>query len=205
MALPIYDKTGAHAGEVDLPTAFASEPHGVVLHQAVLADLAGQRQGTSKAKTRGEVAGSGRKLWRQKGTGRARVGDRRPPNRVGGGTVTGPRPRSYDQRTSARMKQSALRSALGARAGAGDVIVLEAVELAEAKTKALQSLLNAIGVSGDLLLVLPESDGTIWRCGRNIEGLRIVAAADVNAYDLMAARTVILTKDAISRLEARLV
>jgi large subunit ribosomal protein L4 len=204
MALPIYDKTGAHAGEVELPTAFTAEPHGAMLHQAVLAGLAGQRQGTSKVKTRGEVAGSGRKLWRQKGTGRARVGDRRPPSRVGGGVAAGPQPRAYDQRTSARAKQAALRSALSARVGAGEMIVLEAVELEEAKTKVLQSLLDAIGVSGELLLVLPEPDEIVWRCGRNIEGLRILTAADVNAYDLMAARTVILTKDAISRLEARL-
>lgn len=203
-ALPVYDKTGAHAGELEVPAAFSASSHSTMLHQAVLAELAGQRQGTSKAKTRGEVAGSGRKLWRQKGTGRSRVGDRRPPGRIGGGTVTGPRPRSYDQRTPARMKQEALRSALSARAEAGDLIVLEAVELAEAKTKALRGLLDAIGVSGDLLLVLPAPDATIWRCGRNLAGVSITVASDVTAYDLMAPRKVILTRDAISRLEARL-
>jgi large subunit ribosomal protein L4 len=202
-ALPRYDKTGAQAGELEVPTAFAGAPHAVTLHQAVLAELAGQRQGTHSTKTRGEVAGSGRKLWRQKGTGRARVGDRRPPNRVGGGTVTGPRPRSHDQRLSGRMKQEALRSAVAARVEAGEVMALEAVELPEAKTKALQGLLDALGVSGDVLLVLPEHDALVWRCGRNIEGLRIAVAADINAYDVMAARKVILVQDALSRLEAR--
>jgi len=203
-ALPRYDKTGAHAGELELPAAFAAAPHATALHQAVRAELAGRRQGTASTKTRGEVAGSGRKLWRQKGTGRARVGDRRPPNRVGGGSVTGPRPRAYDHRTAARTKQEALRSALSARAEAGDLIILEAVELAEAKSKALRGLLDAIGVSGDLLLVLPEHDATVWRCGRNLPGLSIAVAADVTAYDLMAARQVILTQEAVSRLEARL-
>ena len=204
MALPLYDKTGAHAGEVEVPGAFQGAPALVGLHETVLADLAGQRQGTSKTKTRGEVAGSTRKLWRQKGTGRARVGDRTPPNRIGGGTVTGPRPRDYDHRLSARTKRAALRSALGLRAEAGDVLVVESVELPEAKTKALKALLDAIGVSGRLLLVVPEHDALVRRCGRNIPGLSITTAADVNAYDLMAARKVILAQQAIPRLEARL-
>lgn len=201
--LPRYDQTGAQAGEMEVPAVFAEAPHATALHQAVLAELAGQRQGTHSTKTRGEVAGSGRKLWRQKGTGRARVGDRRPPSRVGGGRVTGPRPRSHNQRLSGRMKQEALRSALSARVEAGEVLALEAVELPEAKTKALQTLLDTLGVSGSVLLVLPEHDAMVWRCGRNIEGLRITAAAEVSAYELLAARQVILVKDAISRLEAR--
>lgn len=202
-ALPRYDKTGAQAGELELPTVFAGPPHGATLHQAVLAELAAQRQGTHSTKTRGEVAGSGRKLWRQKGTGRARVGDRRPPNRVGGGTVTGPRPRRYDQRLTGRMRQEALRSAVAAKAEAGELLVLEALELSEAKTKSVQGLLDALGVSGKVLLVLPEPDPVVWRCGRNIEGLRIAAVADVSAYEVMAARQLIVVQEALSRLEAR--
>jgi large subunit ribosomal protein L4 len=203
-ALPLYDKTGAHAGEVELPGSLRAAPQVVGLHEAVLGNLAGKRQGTSSTKTRGEVAGSTRKLWRQKGTGRARVGDRTPPNRVGGGVVNGPRPRDYDQRVSVRVKRAALRTALGLRAEAGDLLIVEAVELPEAKTKALQALLDAIGVSGKLLLVVPEHDAVVHRCGRNIPGLTITTAADVNAYDLMAARKVIVAQQAISRLEARL-
>jgi len=203
MALPRYDKNGARAGEVDVPAAFAAE-NPAVLHQAVVAARAGQRQGTSKTKTRGEVAGSGKKLWRQKGTGRARVGDRRPPNRVGGGTVTGPRPRDYDHRTPARMKREALRAALSRRVAAGEVIVVEAIALAEPKTRLFQELLETIGLSGDLLLVLPEYDEMLHRSGRNLRGLAITTAAEVTAYELLAPRTVILTSEAISRLEARL-
>lgn len=202
--LPVYDKDGAHVGEMEVPTTFADTPQAAVLHQIVRAQLASRRQGTASTKTRSEVAGSNRKLWRQKGTGRARVGDRRPPNRVGGGTVGGPRPRSYRERTPARVKQEALRSALGARVAAGDVLVLESLELAAPKTRAVQSLLDAIGASGSLLLVLPDYEETVWQCGRNIRGLTITAAAEVSAYGLMAARTVILTKQAVSRLEARL-
>lgn len=203
-ALPVYDKTGAQVGELELPSAFATTPHAVMLRQAIVAELAGRRQGTAGTKTRAEVAGSGRKLWRQKGTGRARVGDRRPPNRVGGGVAAGPRPRSYAQRLAVRHRREALRAALSARADAGDLIILESVELAQAKTKALRGLLDAIGLFEELLLVLPEHSETVWRCGRNLEGLCMTTAAMVSALDLMTARKVILTKDAISRLEARL-
>ncbi len=203
-AVPVYDKSGAHTGEVEVPAAFAVEANLPVVHQVVLGELAGQRQGTSKAKTRGEVAGSGRKLWRQKGTGRSRVGDRRPPGRIGGGTVTGPRPRDYDQRTPGRVKQAALRSALGVRIAAGDVVALEAIELPEPKTRHLQALLESVGLSGDLLLVLPEYDAMVHRSGRNIRGLDITTAGEVTAYALMSARKVILVTEAMARLEARL-
>ncbi len=203
-AVPVYDRTGAHTGEVEVPAALVGEPHVAMLHQAVRAELAGRRQGTSDTKTRGEVAGRGRKLWRQKGTGRARVGDRRPPSRIGGGRVTGPHPRSYDQHTPLRVKLSALRAALGTRVAAGDVVALAAIELPEAKTKHLQGLLDTVGVSGKVLLVLAEHDPTLHRCGRNIRGLEITTAGEVTAYALLAARMVVLTTDAMARLEARL-
>jgi large subunit ribosomal protein L4 len=203
--LPKYDKTGARAGEVEAPPGlFGGEPKPEVVHQMVVANLANRRQGNSHTKTRAEVAGSTRKLWRQKGTGRARVGDRRPPSRVGGGVAMGPRRHSHRQGTPARMKAEALRSALGGRAASGDVLVVEAVELAEPKTKLLYELLTAIGVTGNLLLVLGEHDAMVWRAGRNIPGLRIVPAGDVNAYDVLAARTIVLEQEAVTRLEERL-
>jgi large subunit ribosomal protein L4 len=123
---------------------------------------------------------------------------------VGGGTVTGPRPRSYDQRTPARVKAEAVRTALAARVASGEVVVLEAVELAEPKTRLFQELLDAVGLSGDLLLVVPEYDRLVHRSGRNIKGLDITTAAEVTAHDLLAPKTVILTRAAIARLEARL-
>lgn len=203
--LPRYDKTGARAGEMEASARlFESEPKAAVVHQMVVANLANRRQGNSHTKTRAEVSGSTRKLWRQKGTGRARVGDRRPPSRVGGGVAMGPRRHSHRQGTPTRMKAEALRSALGGRAAAGDVLVVEAVELAEPKTKLLHELLTAIGVTGNLLLVLGQHDEMVWRAGRNIPGLNIVPASDVNAYDVLAARTVVLEQAAVTRLEERL-
>lgn len=203
--LPVYNMEGAQTGDLEVSAdIFGGSPRPGVLHQAVLAVLAARRQGTAHAKTRGEVSGSSRKLWRQKGTGRARVGDRRPPHWVGGGVAIGPRARSHRQRVSRRMKVEALRSALRARASAGDVTVVEQVELAEPKTRALNKVLIALGAEAPTLLVLPEANEIVWRCGRNIPRLNIQPAADLNCYDVMVARKVIIAKDAIPRLEERL-
>jgi len=203
--LPVYDTTGNQTGELEAPPAIFDAPvNEALLHQVVVAHLAAQRQGTASTKTRGEVSGSGRKLWRQKGTGRARVGDRRPPSRVGGGVAAGPVPRSFRQRLSRRVRAEGLREALTAKARAGGITVIEALELAEPKTRALFEILTALGAEGDVLLVLPQPSETIWRSGRNIPGLRIVEAAALNAYDVLAARRVLIVREAIAGLEARL-
>lgn len=203
--LPIYDAAGTQVGESEVPdSVFGAAPEQALLHQAVLGGLAAQRQGTAHTKTRAEVSGSGRKLWKQKGTGRARVGDRRPPNRVGGGAAMAPRMRSHRQRLSARFKRQALRSALSARAGAGDIMLIEPFELVEPKTKYVKAILVALGAEGRVLLMTGGPNEMILRCGRNINGLQISDASSVNAYDVLAARTVIITSDAISRLEDRL-
>jgi large subunit ribosomal protein L4 len=183
---------------------FDSDPNRGVLHQVVLGGLAAARAGTAHTRTRSEVAGSTRKLYRQKRTGRARVGDVRSPIRSGGGVAMGPRMRSHRQRIPRRLKAEALRSALSARARAGDVTVVERLELPEVKTRALHEVLVALGAEGGALLVIADPDEILWRCGRNIPGLRIRSAADVNGYDVMAARKVIALRDAIGRLEARL-
>jgi len=202
---PQYDLEGTQTGEVELPdTIFGREPNQALLHQTVVAALASRRQGTASAKTRSEVAGSTRKLWRQKGTGRARVGDRRPPHWSGGGVAMGPRPRSYRQRLPEAAKGEGLRSALSAKAQSGDLIILEPFELPAAKTKAVQAVLDALGVSGRTLLVLPEPNEVIWRCGRNIPGLLIRPASDLNVLDVLTARKAIIIRDAIPVLEARL-
>lgn len=202
--LPVYDTAGSQTGELEVSSdVFGAVPNETVLHQVVLAQLAAARQGTAHTKTRSEVAGSTRKLWRQKGTGRARVGNAKAPNREGGGVAAGPRMRSYRQRVSRRVRTEALRAALSARARAGELTLLEPFELPEPKTRAVQQVLTALGAKGRTLLVLPEPNQTIWRCGRNIPGLSIRPAADLNSYDVMAARTIIIVKDAIPRLEAR--
>jgi len=202
---PRYDLEGTQTGEVELPDKiFGREPNQALLHQTVVAALASRRQGTACAKTRSEVAGSTRKLWRQKGTGRARVGDRRPPHWSGGGVAMGPRPRSYRQRLPEAAKVEGLRSALSVKAQSGDLIILEPFELPAAKTKAVQAVLDALGVSGRTLLVLPEPNEVIWRCGRNIPGLVIRPASDLNVLDVLTARKAIIIRDAIPVLEARL-
>ena len=203
--LPVYDTTGSQTGTLEVsPQVFAADPHEHLLHQFLVADRAAARQGTAQAKTRSEVSGSNRKLWRQKGTGRARVGDRRPPHWRGGGAAMGPRMRSHRQRLPRRMKSEALRSALSVRARAGELTVVDSFALPEPKTKALQGILLALGAQGRVLLVLAEPDQVIWRCGRNIAALQIRPAVDVNAHDVLLAHRVIIAKDAIPRLEARL-
>jgi large subunit ribosomal protein L4 len=202
--LPVYDTSGARAAELEVSEAvFGAVASEALLHQVSVAELAARRRGTAHTKTRGEVAGSNRKLWRQKGTGRARVGDQRPPSRVGGGVAAGPRARSYRQRISRGVKTEALRGALSARAKAGEIMLVEPFELAEAKTRALQDFLHALGVEGDALLVLGQPSEPIWRCGRNIVGLRITDARQVSAHQVLAARSIIITTDALPGLEAR--
>jgi large subunit ribosomal protein L4 len=203
--LPIYNTQGEQTGELDAPESiFGRKPNLALLHEVVVAGLAARRQGTSHAKTRSEVSGSTRKLWRQKGTGRARVGDRRPPHWVGGGVAMGPRARSHRQRLPRSAKIEGLRSALSAQAQTGEVAVLEPFELPEAKTRALQAILDALEAGGGTLLVLSQPDAIIWRCGRNIPGLLIRPAAELNALDVMNARKILITSDAIEALEARL-
>lgn len=203
--LPVYSTTGSQTEELEVSGAlFGAAPNYQVLHQAVVAGLAAERQGTAHTKTRGEVSGSGRKLWRQKGTGRARVGDSRPPHREGGGVAMGPRKRSHRQRLSRRVKAEALRSALSARAQAGELTLLEPFQLPEPKTAAIAAILTALEVEGPALLVLAEPDRIIWRSARNIPHLSVRPAAEVDSYDIMAPRRVIIVKDAIARLEERL-
>jgi large subunit ribosomal protein L4 len=203
--LPVYSIEGAQTGELEVSAdVFGGEPNQAVLHQVVVAELAARRQGTASTKTRGEVAGSTRKLWRQKGTGRARVGDRRSPHRVHGGVAMGPRPRSHRQRVSRSVKAEGVRSALSAQVRAGYLTIVEQLELPEAKTRALKAVLDSLGATGRALLVIAEPSETIWRCGRNIPGLSIRPASDITAWDVLTARKVVITKDAIPALEARL-
>jgi large subunit ribosomal protein L4 len=203
--VPLYDIEGSRTGELSLSDeVFGVQPNKALLHQVVVAAQAAQRQGTQDAKTRSEVAGSTRKLWRQKGTGRARVGDRRSPNRTGGGVAMGPHPRSYRQRLPRTAKLEGLRSALSAQVQSGALLVLESLELPEPKTKLLKGVLDSVGVSGRALLVLAAPDELVWRSGRNIPGLVIVPASDVNALDVIAARKVVVLREAIAALEARL-
>lgn len=203
--LPVYNSEGAQTGDFEVPAhVFDVEPHEAVLHQVIVAELAARRQGTAHAKTRSEVAGSTRKLWRQKGTGRARVGDRRPPHWTGGGVALGPRAREHRQRLPRRMRNDGLRYALSSQARTGGIRLLESLELPEAKTRAVQEILDALEIAGRALVVVAEHNPMLWRAGRNIPGLAIRPAGELTAYEVMCARSILIAKDAIAPLETRL-
>ncbi|HSG80476.1 MAG TPA: 50S ribosomal protein L4 [Acidimicrobiia bacterium] len=195
---PVYSDAGAKTGEVALdPTVFGLEPNVPVMHQVVTAQLAGARAGTAKTKTRSEVRGGGRKPWRQKGLGRARHGSIRSPQWVGGGVVHGPIPRSYAQRTPKKMKRLALRSALSARAADARVKVVEPVTWSAPKTKQFVDLLEAMELSGKVLLVTSSINGVAARSARNLQQVVIAEPGQVTTYDVLWADDILFTDNTV--------
>ncbi|WP_110182963.1 50S ribosomal protein L4 [Nocardioides solisilvae] len=184
--------------KVDLPAEiFDVEVNVPLIHQVVVAQQAAARQGTHATKTRGEVRGGGRKPYKQKGTGRARQGSTRAPQFAGGGTVHGPQPRSYDQRTPKKMKAAALRGALSDRARNGRVHVVDGlVEGEKPSTKAALAALSGLTDRARYLLVLERSDALTWLSLRNAPQVHIVAVDQLNTYDVLASDDVVFTKGA---------
>src|SRR5207302_891431 len=173
MDVQVRNLAGEAVGTIALDDrVFGIEPNRAVLHQAVVAHLANQRQGTADTKTRGEVAGGGRKPYRQKGTGRARQGSIRAPHYKGGGVVFGPHPRSYHQRLPRKMRRLALRSALSDKATSESVIVVDRLQVEDGRTKTLIGVLAALGVSGRALMVIPGHDETLRRASGNLSNVR---------------------------------
>jgi len=204
---PVYDRDGKAAGEVDLAEAiFGVTPHTAVLHEAVLWQLAGRHRGTHSTLTRGMVSRSTRKLYRQKGTGRARHGARGAPVFVGGGIVFGPQPRSYKYALNKKVRRLALRSALSARAAEGRIAVLDRLDLDAPKTKTVASALRAagLGVKGSdvrsVLLVTAAPNEMVERSAANLEGVRVAAASALNVHAILAADRIVFTRDALQRL-----
>jgi large subunit ribosomal protein L4 len=198
----ILKADGKEAGSVDLAeTLFAAPVNEALIHQAVIRQLAGRRLGTSNTLTRGEVHGGGKKPWRQKGTGRARQGTKTAPQWAGGGVVFGPHPRSYEQRMPAKMRRSALRGVLSAKASEGAVRVVEGFDLDEIKTRAMIDRLAAWDAGGKVLLVLPSRDQAVERSCRNLQAVRVILADSLNVVDLLEADTVVFTRDALDRAQ----
>lgn len=200
MALTLHmkDRSGAEAGAVDLdPAVFGVQPNVPVMHQVVTAQLAAARSGTQSTKTRSEVAGGGAKPWRQKGTGRARQGSIRSPQWVGGGVALGPKPRSYAQRTPKKMVRLALWSALSDRASSGRIVVVPAWGFDAPKTKDAKSFLDAIGVSGRILVVLSRGDEAAWKSFRNLPNVHVIADGQLNAYDVLVSDWVVFTPETL--------
>jgi len=192
----LFTANGEQTGEVDLnPDIFGIEPNAAVMHQVVTAQLAAARAGTHSTKTRAEVRGGGRKPWRQKGLGRARHGSIRSPQWAGGGVAHGPKPRDYSQRTPKKMKRLALRSALSARAADARIKVVEDFDVwAEPKTKNAIALLEAMGITGKVLLLAEDHERTAIKSFRNIEGVIASNLGQANTYDVLWAETVIMSK-----------
>jgi large subunit ribosomal protein L4 len=193
---------GETVGEVELSEAiFGIEPSMPALHESVKNYLANQRQGTQSALTRGEVSGGGKKPYRQKGTGRARQGSTRVPEYTHGGVAFAPKPRSYRFSINKKLRRLALKSALSQKAADNAVVVVDEIKLDEIKTKSFKSFLDAVGVSGKALVVTPEVNDNVVRSARNIPGVQTTIATILNTHDVMNAKTFIVDKAALAKIE----
>jgi len=199
---PLYNAQGEMIGEVTLSDAvFGAEVNEALLHQAVVAFRARQRQGTQSTKGRSEVSGGGRKPWRQKGTGLARAGSIRSPLWRGGGIVFGPKPRDFSLDLPKAVRRKALVSALSAKVKDGDLLVVEGFGLEAPKTRAMLDLLARLDVNDTALLVTPETDRTVMLSARNLPGVDTERAADLNAYTVLAHGKLVLTREAVAKVE----
>jgi len=200
LTVEVKGANGATGRTVELPAeVFGVQVNIPLIHQVVVAQLAAARQGTHKTKTRGEVRGGGRKPYRQKGTGRARQGSTRAPQFAGGGTVHGPVPRDYSQRTPKKMKAAALRGALSDRAAHERIHVVDSLTGSEApSTKAAVSLLAAISTRKHVLVVAERTDLTAWKSLRNAETVHLLSPGQLNTYDVLVSDDVVFTEGALS-------
>ena len=197
----VYNIEGNEVGTIDLNDAvFGVEVNEHLVHMAVVNQLANNRQGTQKAKTRSEVSGGGRKPWRQKGTGHARQGSTRAPQWTGGGVVFAPTPRDYSVKMNKKERRAALKSALTSRVQENKLIVLDELKLDEVKTKAMQNVLNNLNVS-KAMVVLADNDANVVLSARNIPNVVTALPNTINVYDVLKYNTVILTKASAAAIE----
>jgi len=200
--VPVYNLAGEVVKHIDISDqVFAVSFNQAVVHQALVRQRANARQGTADTKTRGEVAGSKAKLFRQKHTGQARAGMRRSPLRRGGGIVFGPHPRSYRQRMSKKMRRLALRCALSARAGGGELKVLEQLKFDEPRTKEMVKILAALGLDSSTLIVTSESEENVVKSARNLPGIKTIPASLLNVVDLLSYKILLMTEAAARKAE----
>lgn len=198
----VYNMQGQQVGEMDLDDAvFGIVPNKTVLHDAVVMQLATWRQGTAAAKTRSEVSGGGRKPWRQKGTGRARAGSIRSPLWRKGGVVFPPIPRDYGYKLPKKVRRLALKSALSSKVIDGNLIILESLDFQAPKTKEMVAVLNALNVNNKALVVTADENANVELSARNIAGIKPVEARGINVYDLLAHDKLVITKDAVAKVE----
>lgn len=197
-----YNIAGAQTGEMELnDSVFGVEVNEAVMRQAVLRQLANERLGTHATKTRGLVRGGGRKPWKQKGTGRARVGSTRSPLWVGGGTVFGPQPRSYEQKMPRKARRLAIKSALSDKVNTNELFVLDEIVLAAPKTKEVVKVVDNFKFSGEKVLFITDGDEVMARCARNLQGVKSVSTENMNIFDLLHYTKLFITKSAVAKIE----
>ena len=200
--IKVVSMTGAEVGTVELNDAiFGVEPNMSVVHEVVKNHLANCRQGTQSALTRAEVSGGGKKPWRQKGTGHARQGSTRAPQWTHGGIVFAPKPRSYSYVLNKKVKRLAMKSALSAKAAAGEIIVIDSIKMDSIKTKDFRAFLNAVKADGKSLVVTPAKDEIVVKSARNIPGVETSMANLINVYDILKAKYLVLDKEALAVIE----
>ncbi|GBF31890.1 LSU ribosomal protein L4p [Desulfocucumis palustris] len=198
----LYNISGDQVGEIELnDSVFGVPVHRSVMHDAVVAYLAGLRRGTHDTKTRAEVSGGGKKPWRQKGTGRARHGSIRSPIWRGGGIVFGPHPRDYSIRLPKKVRRLAIKSALSSKVEEGNILVLDDLKMEQPKTREMARILNNLKIDKKALVVIAGNDENVVKSARNIPGIKPVAASWLNVYDILAHNTLVITRDAVSRVE----
>ena len=205
MKLTVKDLNGAQQGEFEVKFELVEGGRGTqAVHDTVVAFRAAQRMGTACTKTVGEVSGSNKKPWRQKGTGRARAGSNQSPLWPGGGVVFGPRPRDFSKKVNAKTKQLALRKALTERLKSGDVQVVADFKLDSPKTKGFTAILSKLDVKGTALVVDATIDNNVRLASRNLQGIEVTTADNLNTYQVLRPNKLLVTKSAFEKLEARL-
>ncbi|MBX7252252.1 MAG: 50S ribosomal protein L4 [Candidatus Promineofilum sp.] len=193
MELPVYNMAGEQVSTHELPASiFEANINRALMHQALVRQLANARQGTHKAKTRAEVNRSTAKIYRQKGTGRARHGSRKAPIFVGGGKAHGPQPRKYTKAMPRKMRRAALCSALSVRAGAGDIVLLDDIQMDAPKTKTVAMLVKTLTNGESALLLLPERNETVEKSARNLEHVKALRANYLNVRDLLGYSKIVM-------------
>ena len=198
----VFNVSGSQVGELELSdSVFGIEPNAHVMHSAVVLQQAAERQGTHKTKGRSEVRGGGRKPWKQKGTGRARQGSIRSPQWVGGGTVFGPTPRTYGFKLPKKVRRLAIKSALSSKVIAESIIVLDQLTFAAPKTKEFKGILNNLKVDRKALVVTANYEDNVALSARNIPGVKFVAADGINVRDVLVYDKLIITKDAVEKVQ----
>ncbi|MHB1127412.1 MAG: 50S ribosomal protein L4 [Bacillota bacterium] len=200
--VPVYNIEGNQVGEIDLnDNIFGIKVNEPVMHQVVVMHLANKRRGTSSTKIRSEVSGGGRKPWRQKGTGRARAGSNRSPLWRGGGVTFGPRPRDYSYTIPKKVRRLALKSALSSKVLDGNLVVVDEIIMQQPKTKDMVKILGSLGVAEKALVVTAIKDENVQKSARNIPGITPATAVGLNVYELLLHDKLVMTRDAVARVE----